>query len=75
MDSSRVLKCVLCGKDAISTVVHILVCEEHYKEYHEEARKYSADRPFYLRLLEAQRKLENKPDVYTSGSILITRFI
>ena len=51
---------MLCDKEAITTVAHILVCAEHEKEYQEEGCKYLpfSQRPFYQRLLAAQREKE-----------------
>lgn len=46
-------KCVICGKDATTTAAQILVCDGHYKEYADEAKKYLPEckRDFYNKLL------------------------
>lgn len=49
-------KCVLCGKEAITTAAHIPVCMEHYNKYAEEGKQYPSYRPFYEKLLKADNE-------------------
>jgi len=50
------LRCVICGKEAVTTAAHIPVCMEHWEKYRDEGRKNAMDgsnRPFYRELQEA----------------------
>jgi len=49
-------RCLLCFKPAITTAAHLPVCEEHWREYEDEAKQYLSyeQRLVYQRLLAAQ---------------------
>jgi hypothetical protein len=55
------LYCVICGKEATGTAAMIPVCDEHWRMYDEEGRKYLPmhQRTFYLQLLEAEEQVES----------------
>jgi len=42
------LKCVLCGKAAITAAAHIPVCGYHFGQYQAEGKKYL---PYYERVI------------------------
>ncbi len=55
--------CVLCEKKAVTTAIHIPVCEDHWQEYKVEAKQYLPDcyRPFKAKLLGAARCVTIEP--------------